>query len=190
MFIVELIYTADLAKIDARMAAHVAFLKKHYASGHFLISGRKVLFDALCTGFEGVEGHMDGNFAAVLSPKQEQDIITEVTTGRIYWSNCVVNVPGRGGQEKFLRGYIGDVYNVSTYVTQNYTTTTIGSAIDIGFILASDGIAACGFKNMQPEIIINDVNSPFKNLNSIAWHSYFGAALVSSTRVLKLYTLS
>ena len=24
------------------MAAHVAFLKKHYASGHFLVSGRKI----------------------------------------------------------------------------------------------------------------------------------------------------
>ena len=42
MFIVELIYTADLAEIDAHMAAHVAFLKKYYASGHFLVSGRKI----------------------------------------------------------------------------------------------------------------------------------------------------
>ena len=42
MFIVELIYKADLAKIDAHMAAHVAFLKKYYASGHFLVSGRKI----------------------------------------------------------------------------------------------------------------------------------------------------
>jgi uncharacterized protein YciI len=42
MFIVELIYKADLDKIDAHMAAHVAFLKKYYASGHFLVSGRKI----------------------------------------------------------------------------------------------------------------------------------------------------
>ena len=42
MFIIELIYKVDLAKIDARMAAHVAFLKKYYASGHFLVSGRKI----------------------------------------------------------------------------------------------------------------------------------------------------
>ena len=34
MFVVELIYKADLAQIDARMRAHMAFLKKHYASGH------------------------------------------------------------------------------------------------------------------------------------------------------------
>ena len=42
MFLVELIYKADLAQIDARMKAHVQFLKKHYASGHFLVSGRKI----------------------------------------------------------------------------------------------------------------------------------------------------
>ena len=42
MFVIELIYKADLAAIDAHMAAHVRFLKKHYASGHFLVSGRKI----------------------------------------------------------------------------------------------------------------------------------------------------
>src|SRR5262245_47389003 len=42
MFIIELTYTADLADIDAHMAAHVAFLKKYYASGNFLVSGRKI----------------------------------------------------------------------------------------------------------------------------------------------------
>jgi uncharacterized protein YciI len=42
MFVVELVYKADLAEIDAHMAAHVRFLKKYYASGHFLVSGRKI----------------------------------------------------------------------------------------------------------------------------------------------------
>ena len=42
MFVVELKYTAPLAKIDAHMAAHVTFLNKYYASGHFLVSGRKI----------------------------------------------------------------------------------------------------------------------------------------------------
>jgi uncharacterized protein YciI len=42
MFVIELIYKAPLARIDASMPAHVKFLKKYYASGHFLISGRKI----------------------------------------------------------------------------------------------------------------------------------------------------
>jgi uncharacterized protein YciI len=42
MFVIELTYKADLQKIDAHMAAHVRFLKKYYASGNFLVSGRKI----------------------------------------------------------------------------------------------------------------------------------------------------
>ena len=42
MFVIELSYKAPLADIDARMRAHVAFLKKYYAAGNFLVSGRQV----------------------------------------------------------------------------------------------------------------------------------------------------
>jgi uncharacterized protein YciI len=42
MFVIELTYKADLSQIDLHMAAHVAFLKKHYAAGNFLVSGRKI----------------------------------------------------------------------------------------------------------------------------------------------------
>ena len=42
MFVIELTYKAELTEIDAHMAAHVKFLKKYYASGHFLVSGRKI----------------------------------------------------------------------------------------------------------------------------------------------------
>jgi uncharacterized protein YciI len=42
MFVIELLYKVDLAAIDAHMAAHVAFLKKYYAAGNFLVSGRKI----------------------------------------------------------------------------------------------------------------------------------------------------
>ena len=42
MFVIELLYTASLDRIDAHMPAHVQFLKKYYASGHFVMSGRKI----------------------------------------------------------------------------------------------------------------------------------------------------
>ena len=42
MFVIELIYKVDLAQIDAHMAAHMKFLRKHYANGTFLVSGRKI----------------------------------------------------------------------------------------------------------------------------------------------------
>jgi uncharacterized protein YciI len=42
MFIIELNYKAELSEIDARMRSHMTFLRKYYASGNFLVSGRKV----------------------------------------------------------------------------------------------------------------------------------------------------
>lgn len=42
MFVIELTYKADLADIDAHMATHVEFLKKYYAAGTFIVSGRKI----------------------------------------------------------------------------------------------------------------------------------------------------
>jgi uncharacterized protein YciI len=53
LFVVELIYKVPLAEIDAAMSAHVRFLKKYYASGNFLVSGRKIPRDGgviLATG--------------------------------------------------------------------------------------------------------------------------------------------
>jgi uncharacterized protein YciI len=42
MFVIELVYKADLKEIDAHMRPHMAYLKKHYAAGTFLVSGRKI----------------------------------------------------------------------------------------------------------------------------------------------------
>ena len=42
MFVIELIYKVDLAQIDAEMKPHMAFVNAHYASGTFVMSGRKI----------------------------------------------------------------------------------------------------------------------------------------------------
>jgi uncharacterized protein YciI len=42
LFVVELIYKAELREIDAQMSEHMRFLERHYASGHFVVSGRKI----------------------------------------------------------------------------------------------------------------------------------------------------
>lgn len=42
MFVIELVYKADLTEIDAHMKEHVRFLNKYYAAGNFLVSGRKI----------------------------------------------------------------------------------------------------------------------------------------------------
>jgi uncharacterized protein YciI len=42
MFVIELTYKTALERIDAHMTEHVKFLKKHYAAGTFIVSGRKI----------------------------------------------------------------------------------------------------------------------------------------------------
>ena len=70
MFVVELIYKAELREIDAHMAEHVRFLERHYAAGHFVVSGRKIPRDggiilALAKDRHEIEGIMkDDPFVA------------------------------------------------------------------------------------------------------------------------------
>lgn len=42
MFIVSLNYKVDLEEVDGHLDDHVAYLKKEYARGNFVASGRKV----------------------------------------------------------------------------------------------------------------------------------------------------
>ena len=42
VFVIELTYKAELAAIDAAMAPHMAYLKKYYDAGIFVMSGRKI----------------------------------------------------------------------------------------------------------------------------------------------------
>ncbi len=152
-----------------------------------IMLGKKTLFSGLATGISDVSGHPDGAYAAVLTPTQELDVITEVTTLRVYWNNAVVNTPSNA--EKWVDGYMGKIYGVATYTTQNFATAAnTGAPAQIGFIFADGGVGAASFGQMEPQIILNDVNSPYKNVNSIAWHAYFAAKLISSTRVVVLYS--
>jgi len=42
MFVIELIYKAELERIDAHMREHMKYVRKYYAAGNFLVSGRKI----------------------------------------------------------------------------------------------------------------------------------------------------
>ncbi|QID19662.1 GTP cyclohydrolase [Nitrogeniibacter mangrovi] len=39
MYLIMLTYRRPLAEVDAQLAAHRAFLERHYDAGHFLMSG-------------------------------------------------------------------------------------------------------------------------------------------------------
>jgi hypothetical protein len=154
-----------------------------------LIVARKVLRAALCKGFKGIESHPDGHFAAIITPTAELDMVTEVSTTKVTWATSVTNVPGRLGQEKWVNGYIGSVYGTAVYVTQNYNTASLTSTVELSYVISDGGIGAMAFGDMNPQIIFNDINSPYRNVKSIAWYALFQAKLIASTRVVKLYSL-
>ena len=148
----------------------------------------KVLFSNLARGFTGAEGVPENQYVAVITPDQEQDIVTEFTTQRMTWNQSVVQVPGGLGQEKWCNGYVGSVYRTAVVVTQNYTTMLITTSQEVAIVYSQGGVGAMAFQDMNPQIILNDVNSPYKNVNSFAWYCNFGAGLIDSNRVIKLYS--
>jgi N4-gp56 family major capsid protein len=154
-----------------------------------IIVAHKVLRANLAKGFRGVENHPEGHFAAIITPQAELDMVTEVSTTKVAWSAAVTNVPGRMGQEKWVNGYIGSIYGTACYVTQNFSTTSLTSTVELNYVIADGGIGAMAFGDMNPSIIFNDINSPYKNVKSIAWYALFQAKLIDSARVVKLYSL-
>ncbi len=153
-----------------------------------IMAARKTLFANLAQGFQGLEGHPRNHYAAVVTPDQEQDITTEYTTQRVTWAQSVTNVPGIEGQLKWVNGYMGSIYQTAVYATNNYTTLTMSVSSEIAIVYADGGVGAMAFQDMNPEIILNDINSPYKNMNTFAWHCMFGAGLIDAARVVKIYS--
>ena len=155
-----------------------------------IMAARKALFANLAQGFRGIEGVPDNQYAAVITPDQEQDITTEYTTLRVTWAQSVTNVPGAMGQEKWVNGYIGSIYKVSVLATNSYLTYVYTASSETAIVYSDGGVGAMSFGDMNAEIILNDLNSPYKNMNTFAWHANFGAGLIDSNRVVKLYSLT
>lgn len=154
-----------------------------------IIVAHKVLRANKANGFKGIDGHPDGHLAAIISPQAELDMVTEVSTTKVTWASAVTNVPGRMGQEKWVNGYVGSIYGTACYVTQNFSTTSLTSTVEINYVIADGGVGCMAMGDMNPQILFNDINSPYKNVRSIAWYCLFGTSLIDSNRVVKLYSL-
>lgn len=139
-------------------------------------------------GFTGRPGHPDGDYASIVSPRFEASMVTEGSSTRLTWAQANTQVPGSMGQEKVIRGKMGGVYGTTCYRTQNYDTTTVTSLADNSYLVADGGLGAVAFGDMKATVIINDLNSPYKNVDTIAWHAFFGTSLISSARVVRMYT--
>jgi len=145
-------------------------------------------------GFSGVSGHPNGAFAAIVAPTFETEMVQEATAGRMTWATAVTQVPGTMGQEKWVNGYMGSVYGTACYRTQNFALTTVSAnSMENNYVLAEGGIGAVSIIDADPSVLVNtasstDVGNPYRNRNTVAWHSYFATALIDSNRVVRLYS--
>jgi N4-gp56 family major capsid protein len=162
-------------------------------SASTVIGAAKELRDNNAKGFRGIAGHPDNHFAAIISPQAELTMITEATTGRMTWAQAVTQVPGQMGQEKWVNGYMGSVYGTACYMTQNFTTASLTATANEGYILAAAGMGSVSVIDSDPQVYVNtpsegDVGNPYRNRSTIAWHAYFGTALLDANRVIKIYS--
>jgi N4-gp56 family major capsid protein len=146
-------------------------------------------------GLRGVAGHPDDEFACVVHPEPEADMITEAatSTNKLVWSEIVKHVAGAGAQEKLIKGYMGSVYGTACYRSQNIDQTTVTVGAYNNLVIGDGGLGAVSLEDMEPTLYVNmpsagDVGNPYRNRSTIAWHVFFGTALIDSNRVVRLYS--
>jgi N4-gp56 family major capsid protein len=147
-------------------------------------------------GLRGVAGHPDGEYAAVVHPEPEADMVSEAATtaNNVVWSEIVKHVPGSGGQEKLIKGAMGSVYGTACYRSQNISAATVVTVSGYSNLVFGDGGVGCvALEDMDPVLFVNspssgDVGNPYRNHSTIAWHVLFGTSLIDANRVIRLYS--
>lgn len=90
MFVVSLSYTKNLDEVDQHIEAHVEYLKKYYAEGVFLMSGRKVprtggLIIANCENREKLDAILERDpfFQADLAEYSVTEFVPSMASSRL-----------------------------------------------------------------------------------------------------------
>lgn len=177
--------TGTLATTETAMAQDIA-----------IISGRFNQNDA-----KPVPGL--GMFVCIVHGEVEQDIVTDVTTGRLSWSEVNKHVAGIDGQKKIIEGTPGAIYgtmilrsnNITTAVLTNTVTAYKNIAIaDSGYGRASfDAMTPKGGKAKGPALLAssangNDTSNPLRMFSTLGWKFNSGQALLDSNRVILYYS--
>ncbi len=160
-------------------------------------AGLEDLASADAAGLRGVPGHPDAEYAAVIHPEPESDMVSEAatSTNKVVWSEIVKHVPGSMAQEKLIKGSMGSLYGTACYRSQNIDTAVLTNTITAysNLVFAEGGVGAVALEDMDPVMYVNtpssgDVGNPYRNFSTIAWHVFFGTALIDADRVVRLYS--
>jgi N4-gp56 family major capsid protein len=112
-----------------------------------------------CEAFDG----LGGNYVVVIHGKQEQDMVGDVTTGRLSWSPLIQNVPAGADRIMGYKGpgiLLGCAVQRSNNMTVLYLTAsttpagTTTTTVYAGLALAEGGIGKTTLDQSEPRVIL------------------------------------
>jgi len=144
-----------------------------------------------------------GMFVVIVHGEVEQDLVTDVTTGRLSWSEVNKYVPGLDGQKKIIEGTPGAIYGTMVLRSNNITTTVLTNTItayinialaDYGIGRASfDGMTPSGARSRGPAIMAakatgGDTSNPLRMFSTLGWKFNSGQALLDDNRAIRYFS--
>lgn len=154
-----------------------------------VLSGRFNQNDA--EGFDS----QSGMYVVIVHGKVEQDLVTDVTTGRLSWVDINKHVEGIDGQKKIIVGSPGAVYGTMVLRSNNITTKVLTTTVTgyANIALADHGIGRSGFGAMDPQIIMKqsgpqDTSNPLNTFGTLGWKANLAEGLLDSDRVITYYS--
>jgi len=158
-----------------------------------VISGRFNQND--CKGFAS----LGGMYVCIVHGKVEQDIVTDVTTGRLAWSDVNKYVPGIDGQKKIIQGSPGAIYGTMVLRSNNIATATVSTSVTgyLNIAMADHGLGRSSFEGMTPKgakakgpALLSaksdgrDTSNPLRMFSTLGWKFNSAQAILDVNRLI------
>ena len=146
---------------------------------------------------------LNGLYVCIVHGAVEQDIVTDVTTGRLSWSEINKYVPGLDGQKKIIEGSPGAVYGTMILRSNNIATTVLTNTRTayMNIALSKDALGRASFDAMTPAGATakgpalmtrqsgpQDTSNPLGMFATIGWKFNSGQALLDANRVIVFFS--
>jgi len=152
-----------------------------------------------CDAFDSI----GGNYLLVIHGEVEQDMVADVTTGRLSWSPLIQNVPAGYDRITNYKGP-GALLGIAVMRSNNIDTITLttgstpigsgaaGITVYRNVALADHGIGKTTLDQAEPRIIRKNpgpstVSVPLDTYGTIGWKMRLAQGLLSSSRALTYY---
>lgn len=146
-----------------------------------------------------------GMFVCIVHGAVEQEIVTDVTTTRLSWSEVNKHVPGIDGQSKIIKGSAGAIYGMMLVRNNNITTAVLTNTVTayVNIALAQHAIGRTSFDGMTPSGAPKGVKGPaliakqsgpqdtsnaLNMFATLGWKFNSGQALLDNARAIRYWT--